>query len=64
MWGIQKGWSVIPKSVTPARIEANLDLDGWELSEDEMKGIDAIKERHKVCDDKFLPGPVFFGEDE
>jgi len=29
MWGIQKGWSVIPKSVNKGRIEKNFELDGW-----------------------------------
>lgn len=66
MWGLQKGWSVIPKSVTPSRIEANRQLDGWELSEEEMAGIDGIKERFKVCDGTFLPTgvEVFLGDDE
>lgn len=64
MWGLQKGWSVIPKSVTPKRIEANWELDGWDLSEEEIKGIDGITERFKVCDDDWLPVQVFFGDDE
>lgn len=64
MWGLQKGWSVIPKSVTPSRVEANFQMDGWELSEDEMKTIDSIPERFKVCKDGWLPHPVFFGDDE
>ncbi|KJZ72225.1 hypothetical protein HIM_08367 [Hirsutella minnesotensis 3608] len=62
MWGLQKGWSVIPKSVTPARIEKNFELDGWELSEDEVKAIDGIHESEgsfKVCDDAWLPIRVF-----
>lgn len=65
-WGLRKGWSVIPKSVTPARIEANRGLDGWELTDEEVKGIDAIEERFKVCDGLFLPTgvTVFFGDDE
>lgn len=40
-WGIQKGWSVIPKSTTPSRIEANLK-DNFELTADEMRLIDAL----------------------
>ena len=64
MWGLQKGWSVIPKSVTPKRIEANFQLDGWELSEDDIKAIDAIPDRFKVCGDAWLPVKVFFGDDE
>lgn len=64
MWGLTKGWSVIPKSVTPARIEANFDLDGWDLTADEVAQIDSIPERFKVCDDKWLPVQVFFGDDE
>ena len=55
---------MIPKSVTPKRIEANFELDGWELTEDEMKGIAGITERFKVCDDGWLPAPVFSGDDE
>ncbi|KAH7127510.1 aldo/keto reductase [Dactylonectria macrodidyma] len=66
MWGLQKGWSVIPKSVTPARIEANRQLDGWELTEEEVTSLDNIKDRFKVCDGTFLPTgvEVFFGDDE
>ncbi|KAL1879676.1 hypothetical protein VTK73DRAFT_6851 [Phialemonium thermophilum] len=63
-WGIQKGWSVLPKSVNKSRIEANWQLDGWELSEEDIKKIDSIKERFKVCDDAWLPIKVFFGDDE
>ncbi|KEY67124.1 hypothetical protein S7711_09540 [Stachybotrys chartarum IBT 7711] len=64
MWGLQKGWSVIPKSVTPERIEGNFQLDGWELTEEEIKEIDSISERFKVCGDSWLPVKVFFGDDE
>lgn len=62
MWGLQKGWSVLPKSVTPARIEENFDLDGWELTEEEMASIDAMPERFKICGDSWLPAKVFFGD--
>jgi glycerol 2-dehydrogenase (NADP+) len=51
MWGLQKGWSVIPKSVSKERIDANFDLDGWELSDDEMQRLSSIRERFKACDD-------------
>ncbi|KAK3933839.1 NADP-dependent oxidoreductase domain-containing protein [Diplogelasinospora grovesii] len=64
LWGVQKGWSVLPKSVTKSRIEANYDLDGWSLTDEEMKQIDSIKERFKVCGDGWLPVQVFFGDDE
>ncbi|PHH83986.1 hypothetical protein CDD83_2684 [Cordyceps sp. RAO-2017] len=62
MWGLQKGWSVIPKSVTPARIESNFQLDGWDLTEDEVRAIDGICEAEgsfKVCGDAWLPRRVF-----
>ncbi|KAF2735442.1 Aldo/keto reductase [Polyplosphaeria fusca] len=64
MWGLQRGTSVIPKSVTASRIEANFEVDGWELTDDEMKQIDAMPERFKVCGDGWLPVKVFFGDDE
>jgi glycerol 2-dehydrogenase (NADP+) len=63
-WGLHRGTSVIPKSVSSNRIEANFDLDGWGLSDDEVKQISAIKDRFKVCGDAWLPIKVFFGDDE
>lgn len=41
-WHLQHGNIVIPKSVTPARIAANLDLFGFTLSEAEIAAIDAL----------------------
>ena len=64
MWGLHRGTSVIPKSVTPASIESKFKLDGWRLGEDEMNIINNFKDRFKVCDDEWLPIKVFFGDDE
>lgn len=64
MWGLSKGWSVIPKSVSKERIAKNFELDGWSLEDDEMQAIDAMPERFKVCGDAWLPVKVFFGDDE
>ena len=63
-WGIQKGWSVIPKSVTQARIEKNFELDGWSLSSEQVYELDNLKDRFKVCGDAWLPIKVFYGDDE
>ena len=64
MWGVKKGWSVLPKSINPARVKANFDLDGWDLTDEEMAQIDGIEGRFKVCGDSWLPIKVFFGDDE
>lgn len=64
MWGIQRGTSVIPKSVTASRIESNFELDGWELTQEEMDKLSSLPDRFKVCGDGWLPVKVFFGDDE
>jgi len=64
VWGLQKGWSVIPKSVHPERIAKNFELDGWSLEPEEVDQLDHLKDRFKVCGDAWLPGKVFFGDDE
>ncbi|KAL2849632.1 hypothetical protein BJX68DRAFT_255354 [Aspergillus pseudodeflectus] len=40
-WGIQKGWSVIPKSTNPARIARNL-TGNFVLSSEEMEAMDRL----------------------
>lgn len=64
LWGLQRGTSVIPKSVTPSRIESNFQLDGWSLTDDEVKQLSSLPDRFKVCGDAWLPVKVFFGDDE
>jgi len=64
MWSLQRGTSIIPKSVTLERIESNFQLDGWELSGEEMRALDGVKTRFKVVNDSWMPIKVFFGDDE
>ncbi|KAF9777767.1 hypothetical protein IL306_004335 [Fusarium sp. DS 682] len=63
MWGLQRGTSVIPKSVTDTRIIENFKLDGWSLTNDEMEKLNSLDTRHKVYSDDWLPRKVFFEED-
>ncbi|GAB7339099.1 hypothetical protein MBLNU457_5751t1 [Dothideomycetes sp. NU457] len=63
VWGLQRGTSVIPKSVTESRIQKNFELD-FELSDEDMKALSSLPDRFKVCGDGWLPVKVFFGDDE
>ncbi|TKA78363.1 hypothetical protein B0A49_00696 [Cryomyces minteri] len=56
--------NVIPKSVTAARIEASFELDGWELSFEEVRQLSSLKDRFRVCGNGWLPVKIFFGDDE
>lgn len=41
-WHLQKGISVIPKSITPERIISNIDLFDFEISQEDMLRIDSL----------------------
>ena len=62
-WGLARDTSVIPKSVTASRIKGNFELDGWELTDEQVKTLSSIPDRFKVCGDAWLPIKVFFGEE-
>jgi 2,5-diketo-D-gluconate reductase A len=55
-WHLQLGNVVIPKSVTPERIRANLDLFDFELSEDDLAAIARLDAGHRTG-----PDPETFG---
>ena len=44
-WGIQHGSSVLPKSVTPERIEQNLHVFDWELSPEDFKKVSSFPDQ-------------------
>ncbi len=46
-WNLQRGVVVIPGSSNPGHIQENLDLFGFELSEDEMDQINALNRGEK-----------------
>ena len=50
-WHLQIGNIVIPRSVTPARIEAHFQLFDFELSEDDMWDIDALNVNERIGPD-------------
>ncbi len=54
-WHLQHGLVVIPKSVTPARIQSNIDVKDFELAPEDMMKIDALNrdERTGTNPEKF-----------
>lgn len=62
-WGLAKGWSVIPKSTTPSRIEANLK-DNFVLSEDEVSKIDELAKTKGKRFNRPDWGTTIFHDDE
>jgi 2,5-diketo-D-gluconate reductase A len=59
-WHLQLGNVVIPKSVTPERIEQNLDVLDFELSEAEMDAIERLDRGQRIGPDPdtfVRPGP-------
>lgn len=50
-WSLQLGNVVIPKSVTPSRIAENIDVFGFELTEDDMKRIGELDQGTRVGPD-------------
>ena len=50
-WHLQLGSVVIPKSVTPSRIEENFDVFGFELTDDEVATITALDKHHRTGPD-------------
>lgn len=47
-WNIEHGVVTIPKSVTPTRIEENLDVFNFELSEEQMTALDKLNQDKRI----------------
>jgi alcohol dehydrogenase (NADP+) len=56
-WAIQRGTSVIPKSVNPARLEQNFDSATISLSDEDMEKIAALEAKGRLIIGKFWDAP-------
>ncbi|ONH64956.1 Alcohol dehydrogenase [NADP(+)] [Cyberlindnera fabianii] len=59
-WALKRGVSVIPKSVTPSRIEENLVGTNIELSDEDFKAISDLGHSVRYCDYGDVVGYQFF----
>ena len=50
-WALQRGHTVIPKSVSPARIEENANVFDFNLNNAQMKILDGLEEGLRFCPD-------------
>lgn len=57
-WNTQRGVSILPKSVHKERIEQNIDIWNFTLSEEDMKKIDALDLKHSEIIDHNNPEVV------
>ncbi|KAL1612855.1 hypothetical protein SLS60_001085 [Paraconiothyrium brasiliense] len=61
-WGVARGWSVIPKSVTEERIRKNLEI--FELSREEVGRLDALAMKEGRRFNRPDWGTVIFHDDD
>ena len=52
-WHVQRGISVIPKSVNPSRLRENLSAAEIELSQEDMQRIAGLDQNHRLIDGSF-----------
>eukprot|EP00736_Rhodelphis_marinus_P007175 Rmarinus@m.7110 len=57
-WGFQHGTSIIPKSVTPARIQSNLNIFDFELSPEDFQAISSLSKQERMVKGKIFVGGV------
>ncbi len=46
-WAVQKGISVIPKSIHPERIQSNADIFGFSIEQEDMDLLDALNQNYR-----------------
>merc|ERR1712185_773438 len=56
-WAVQRGTSVVPKSVTPSRIASNFDVFSWSLSDQHMADLSSIEPQKRMLHGEFWCKP-------
>jgi diketogulonate reductase-like aldo/keto reductase len=56
-WGVQRGTSVLPKSVNPERIKSNLEVFDWALEQEDFEKLSKMPVQVKSVDGKMFLNP-------
>jgi len=59
-WGLQRGCSVIPKSIHEDRMRQNLEVEGIDLTEEDMDSINSLDKGLRFNDPGYFC-PIFYG---
>ncbi|GFR45268.1 hypothetical protein Agub_g6374 [Astrephomene gubernaculifera] len=57
-WAVQRGTSVLPKSVKPERIRSNLDVFDWEIPADMYDKLSKLPYQQRMVDGSFWINPA------
>ena len=49
-WGLQRGTSVLPKSVNVDRLRSNIDIVGWQLTQEDFDRLSRLEPQVRVGD--------------
>eukprot|EP00245_Coleochaete_scutata_P014504 TRINITY_DN61_c0_g1_i1.p1 TRINITY_DN61_c0_g1~~TRINITY_DN61_c0_g1_i1.p1 ORF type:complete len:417 (+),score=64.81 TRINITY_DN61_c0_g1_i1:210-1460(+) len=49
-WAVQRGVSVLPRSIRPERISSNLEVLNWELSQDDWEKVNSLEPQVRLID--------------
>lgn len=55
-WILERGVATIPKSTNPTRLQQNLDLYDFSLTDEDMAVLKGLDKGFRVCDFSFFPG--------
>ncbi|GAX83363.1 hypothetical protein CEUSTIGMA_g10788.t1 [Chlamydomonas eustigma] len=56
-WAVQRGTSVLPKSVHPDRLRANLDVLEWSISKEDFERLSSFSYQQRMVNGSFLLNP-------
>ncbi|XP_023933268.1 aldose reductase-like [Lingula anatina] len=59
-WGIQRGYAVIPKTVSEERMKENLQIFDFELSDEDMKTVSSYNHNYRACHLTWVKDHIYY----
>jgi len=46
-WAVKRGYQIIPKSLKESRMEENIDMFSWDMTEEQMEKVNKMDKGHR-----------------